>query len=406
MLWQRLFASQDPESGNRDLAVGTVWAAVMYFSLYLIPQAVTAFLIPLVFLPLFGLCVTLRAVEPSTSTNRCSRTSRREHPHVYRKIVRDCWRSALFVGIIGFCTGIMRALAVADMQAGSLVNILSMGSMMIAAIALLLAWNLRNIRLNVSAIYRMAFPFVITSFLLLPLLPAVYGRWLAAVLYAFYSVAIALMMVQCAQISRDRGVNPVFVYGFFGTIVYALHDVGFIGGTLAENMIVIGLSPLAMVALIAVYLMAPHQLHRLGRLQRSAQERRWHRADGADEGRARSAHRDEKGRQGGAPRTPKRKGTQLAHAVGSAAANPASTTTSDAAPRSTQTGEAKRWDPPVRRSHLRASRGHSRTLPPDRARDRDRRAHRPRQHCRAHRRDARRFGEHGAHALEAHLHQA
>lgn len=61
MLWQRLFASQDPESGNRDLAVGTVWAAVMYFSLYLIPQAVTAFLIPLVFLPLFGLCVTLRS---------------------------------------------------------------------------------------------------------------------------------------------------------------------------------------------------------------------------------------------------------------------------------------------------------------------------------------------------------
>lgn len=255
MLWQRLSASQDPESGNRDLAVGTAWAALMHFSLYLIPQAVTAFLVPLVFLPLFGLCVTLRSRTINLDQPMFEDVPG-EHPQVYRRIVRDYWRSALFVGVIGFCTGIMHALAVADMQAGSLVNILSMGSMMIASVAPLLAWNLRDIRLNVSMIYRMAFPFVITSFLLLPLLPTAYGRWLAAVLYAVYSIAIALMMIQCAQISRDRGVNPVFVYGFFDTIVYALHDVGFIGGTFAENMVVIGLSPLAMVALIAVYLLA------------------------------------------------------------------------------------------------------------------------------------------------------
>lgn len=255
MLWQRLFASQDPDTGNRDLAVGTAWAALMYFSLYLIPRAITAFLIPLVFLPLFGLCVTLRSREINLDQPMFEDVPG-EHPHVYRQIIRDYWRIALLVGIIGFCTGVMRALAVADMQAGSLVNILSMGSMMIAAIALLLAWNLRNIRLNIGIIYKMAFPFLITSFLLLPLLPTAYSRWLAAILYAVYSVAIALMMVQCAQISRDRGVNPVFVYGFFGTIVYALHDVGFIGGTLAENMTVIGLSPLAMVALVAVYLLA------------------------------------------------------------------------------------------------------------------------------------------------------
>ncbi len=255
MLWQRLFASQDPDTGNRDLAVGTAWAALMYFSLYLIPRAITAFLIPLVFLPLFGLCVTLRSREINLDQPMFEDVPG-EHPHVYRQIIRDYWRIALLVGIIGFCTGVMRALTIADMQAGSLVNILSMGSMMIAAIALLLAWNLRNIRLNIGIIYKMAFPFLITSFLLLPLLPTAYSRWLAAILYAVYSVAIALMMVQCAQISRDRGVNPVFVYGFFGTIVYALHDVGFIGGTLAENMTVIGLSPLAMVALVAVYLLA------------------------------------------------------------------------------------------------------------------------------------------------------
>ena len=36
MLWQRLFASFDADHGNRDLIVGTAYAAVMYFALYLI----------------------------------------------------------------------------------------------------------------------------------------------------------------------------------------------------------------------------------------------------------------------------------------------------------------------------------------------------------------------------------
>ena len=82
-----------------------------------------------------------------------------------------------------------------------------------------------------------------------------YARWLAGGLYAVYSVAIMLMMIQCAQASRDRGINPVFIYGFFGGIVYALHDVGFIGGTFAEQTMIIGIAPLAVVALVAVYLL-------------------------------------------------------------------------------------------------------------------------------------------------------
>ena len=64
-----------------------------------------------------------------------------------------------------------------------------------------------------------------------------------------------LMLIQCAQASRDRGINPVFIYGFFGGIVYALHDVGFIGGTFAEQTMIIGIAPLAVVALVAVYLL-------------------------------------------------------------------------------------------------------------------------------------------------------
>ena len=116
-------------------------------------------------------------------------------------------------------------------------------------------WVSRNIRLSVTGMYRIAFPFLITSFALLPLVPSPYGDWLAAAMYAVYSVAIVLTMIQCAQISRDHGINPVFIYGFFGTIVYALHDIGFIGGTFAESATFLGMPPMALVALTAVYLL-------------------------------------------------------------------------------------------------------------------------------------------------------
>ena len=179
----------------------------------------------------------------------------RDHPHVYRTVVRDYWRSAFCVGALGFCTGIMRSLAIGEPQVGALVNVLSMAGSLVAAATVLVLWQFKNLRMNVVGAYRVVFPFVITSFLLLPFLMVAYAQWLAAILYAVYSVAIVLMMIQCAQASRDRGINPVFVYGFFGGVVYALHDVGFIGGSFAEQIMVTGIEPVAVVALVAVYLL-------------------------------------------------------------------------------------------------------------------------------------------------------
>ena len=254
MLWQRLFASFDADHGNRDLIVGTAYAAIMYFALYLIPQAVTAYLIPLVFLPLFGLAIVLKSREIDRDQPMFEDVPR-DHPHVYRTVVRDYWRSAFCVGALGFCTGIMRSLAIGEPQVGALVNVLSMAGSLVAAATVLVLWQFKNLRMNVVGAYRVVFPFVITSFLLLPFLMVAYAQWLAAILYAVYSVAIVLMMIQCAQASRDRGINPVFVYGFFGGVVYALHDVGFIGGSFAEQIMVTGIEPVAVVALVAVYLL-------------------------------------------------------------------------------------------------------------------------------------------------------
>lgn len=255
MLWQRLFASQKPEVGNRDLIVGTAYAAVIYFSLYLIPRAVTAFLIPIVFLPLFGLCIILKSRSINFDQPMFEDIPRK-HPHVYKQIITDYWRSAFAIGAIGFCCGILRALAVVEPIAGSAVNIMSMCASMIAALVLLFLWRNKNIRINITTAYRFFFPFLISAFLLFPLLGEDFVSWFAIILYAVYSCAIMLMMIQCAQASRDQGINPVFIYGFFGGVVYFLHDVGFISGTLIENIPLMGISPLAAIALMAVYLLS------------------------------------------------------------------------------------------------------------------------------------------------------
>ncbi len=254
MLWQRLFASFDADHGNRDLILGTAYGALLYFALYAIPQAVTAFLIPLVFMPLFALAIVLKSRNIDLRQPMFEDVPR-ERPNVYRRVLRDYWRSALCVGAIAFCTGVMRSLAIGDPRVGSLVNLLSMTGCLVAGVGVLVLWQFKNVRMNVTNAYRIAFPMLITSFLVLPFFSDGYARWQAAILYAVYSVAIALMMIQCAQASRDRGINPVFIYGFFAGIVYALHDVGFLAGTFAEQIRVIGMQPDAVVALVAVYLL-------------------------------------------------------------------------------------------------------------------------------------------------------
>ncbi len=252
MLWQRLFTGQDADSGTRDLLVGTAWGAVLYFALYLIPHAITAYLIPLVFLPLFGLCVTLhsRTINPDQPMFA---DVPREHPQVYRQVLADHWRSALCVGAVGFCAGVMRSIAVAEPSLGIYVNALSIAGMLAAAVIVIWLWWLKDVRFSITGSYRVVFPFLITSLLMLPFFNDEYARWLAAIMYAVYSAYIMLMMMQCAQISRDRGINPVFVYGFFGAIVYTLHSVGFLGGTFAEDVRIMGMDPLALVAMIAIW---------------------------------------------------------------------------------------------------------------------------------------------------------
>lgn len=254
MMWQRLFASQEASEGNFNLIQGTAWGAVLYFGLHLIPSAVTAFLIPVLFLPLFGLCIWVQS-RTIDDAQPMFEDKPHEHPAIYRKAVRDYWRSAVSVAGLGLCTGVMRALAIGAPQVGSLVNIMSMAGALVGASMLLYLWKRTNIRMNIPALYRVAFPFLLTSILIMPFAAGEYLKWLAAITYAVYSVALMLSMMQSAQASRDQGLNPVFIYGLFGSVIYGFHDLGFISVTVLGDTAVMGIPRLAVVALAAGYVL-------------------------------------------------------------------------------------------------------------------------------------------------------
>ena len=265
LLFQRLFVSQEATSGMHNIILGSAYAALIYFMLYAVPTAVTVYLAPLVFMPLFTLALIINA-RAINEEQPMFVDIPREHPHVYKRTWLVFWRSALCMASLGLCTGIMRARAIDNPQVGSYVNVLSMSALLIAALTFLLLWKMGNVSFNVLAIYRVLFPLILTALALLAFLPIGYTSWLAAGLYAIYSVALLLLMLQAGCASRDYGVNPLFLFGLMGGVVFLLHDVGFIAGSFVNiAFISIDVQPsdtalLAVWILSVIYFVTHHKL--------------------------------------------------------------------------------------------------------------------------------------------------
>lgn len=255
LAWQRVFASQSNRTGSQNLIVGTAYSTMIYFAFYLIPIAVTQLLVPLLFLPLSILCLVIS--QRSCDFDQAMFNDHPiDHPHVYACAVKDYWRSAICIGSIGLASGIVRALAITNASVGSVVNAAAVVGSFAAAVILLTFWKKRGFRFRILAVFRVVYPLLIISFSLLPLLGNTYANILSSLLYMIYSFSSMLMLMQCAQSSRDRGINPVVMYGGFAGLVYLLHDFGFICGYTSEAFNFIGIDPYWMISLIALVLLS------------------------------------------------------------------------------------------------------------------------------------------------------
>ena len=268
MLWQRYFASLNSEKGNLRLIVGTAIAPIIYFALYLVPIALTAFLIPLVFVPLCALCVSLSVREMRTDQPMFEDVPRK-HPKVYRQVIKDYWRNALCVGSLAFASGVIRGVALLHQEIFETVNIGSMLGSLISAAVLLVLWFRFSFRFTLTSVFRVVYPIVITGFLLLPFLGPYFLNLFAALTYMIFSLVLMLMMMQSAKISQDRGINPVFIYAFFGSVVYLMQSLGFLLGWFSDTLTVFNANWLFVIAMIASYVLGMALLAASGTLFKS-----------------------------------------------------------------------------------------------------------------------------------------
>lgn len=254
MLWQRYFAAISPEDGTQQMLVGTALSAVAYFVLHLVPDALTAFLVPTVMLPISALCLDLCVREISFDQPMFEDVPR-EHPEVYGRFVRDSLRTAVCLAALGFSCGLARGVALVDPTVGDVVNIASMAGSLVAAVVIFGLSRFVSMRFNMLMMFRSLYPIIITGLLLFPFFQTAGLNLFAGVTYMAFSAMVLVMMMQSAQISRDRGTNPVFVYGVFALAIYAPQGAGFMLGYNAQGIAVMGVSQVALLSMVAAYVM-------------------------------------------------------------------------------------------------------------------------------------------------------
>lgn len=251
--WERAFAAMPGERGDALLVVGSGLSALIYLTLYLCPVAVTAYLVPLVFLPLCGaaLTVTTRSVALNQSPLN---DPPRHNPRVYRSFMHDYWRSSVAAGAVGFVAGITRAVGLADVTAAHVVNLTSMGGILASAAVILFLWRRCSFHLSMRKAFRWVFPALISTVAFIPFAGGTaYVDVFAGVVHMAYAFVQMILCVQCAQASRDRGLCPILTYSFCSGIMHVMNFAGFLCGWstgLAEGL---DLTRLALAALLAVW---------------------------------------------------------------------------------------------------------------------------------------------------------
>lgn len=254
MLWQRYFSSLEAQACNSRLIAGTILASAAYFALYLIPIALTAFLLPVVVLPVCALCLSL-AVRQMDFNQPMFEDVPRQNPQVYAKLLQDSWREALCVGALAFAAGLARGVAVLNPAISGVVNASSMLGMLAAAVILLLLWMRASVRFSLQSVFRMAYPAIITGLLLFPFVKNVGLGLFVSLTYGLFSLVVLIMMMQCAQIARERGTNPVFAYAFFGSMAYVPQSIGFLLGWFAFDIEILGVGQVTLLSLVAAYVL-------------------------------------------------------------------------------------------------------------------------------------------------------
>lgn len=227
--WQKAFAGRNGNESALALITGAFYSAIVYFGICLIPAALTAYLIPLVMVPLAGLCLWI-ALDRADSDRPSYSDVPAEHSAVYRSVLREGAAPALCAGALGFSMGAMRFVAITHQELVNTVNLISMAALAAGALVLLLFWRKRALSFDLMGIYRVLFPLVGCGLLLLPFTGGIFATIGIAITYATATIVNIAIMMHCCHMARTSSINPLVTFSFYESIVYALQIVGYAVG--------------------------------------------------------------------------------------------------------------------------------------------------------------------------------
>ncbi len=254
MRWQRIFAAMDAQRGNLALIKGTGYSALLYLGICMVPAALTAYLIPLVLVPLAGLCLWLGDRDVSLDQPMFE-DNPREHRTVYGNALRASLSPALSVGALGFCAGAIRFIAITHQEIMSGINIFSMVLLLAVMLAFYTLWQRRTLRIGLPVVFRTLFPVTAVCLMVLPFAGGAFTTVGFGISNACFMLACVFMMMHCGQLSRDSGINPLFIYAFYGALAYLPQMAGYGAGFLSGIEASWGPEPFSLVALTSLFVL-------------------------------------------------------------------------------------------------------------------------------------------------------
>ena len=252
--WEMTFASRDSKEGNLCIVIGTAMSAIVYFVLCLIPPAVCSYVIPLILVPLEGLCLWL-SIGRSSNEQPMFEDVPAEHERVYQNVLQESIAPALMVGALGFSAGAIRFIAITRQSLDSEINLFSMFAMLVVVLVFLVFWHIRNIRFELPDVYRVLFPIAATCLIALPFVGHLFTDFAEALCYACFVLANTLALMHCCQVSRDSGTNPAFIFSFYGLIIYAPQLLGYAVGYASgvNDGMALNVEQLSLVSITSLY---------------------------------------------------------------------------------------------------------------------------------------------------------
>lgn len=116
-------------------------------------------------------------------------------------------------------------------------------------------WQRHTLRIGLPMVFRTLFPAIAVCLMVLPFAGSEFTTVGFGVSNACFMLACVFMMMHCGQLSRDSGINPLFIYAFYGALAYlpqmAGYGAGFVSGIEANW----GPEPFSLVALTSLFVL-------------------------------------------------------------------------------------------------------------------------------------------------------